>query len=188
MFLVVQIRLATVPAVTAVAAVLAALAGLAAPVAVARQSSRGPTAAQIRAAIRRAERSRDLWATVNICNTKRHPHTIGIRGQMPSLGFASLMYMEVRIDYWLLKDKKFVLDPAVIPKSPLPVQLTHGLLQDGALFVFKPPVILSGEITFTWKRGGKVLGRAHRKTSHGQKHVDMGDPHGYSTATCRILK
>jgi hypothetical protein len=166
--------------------VLAALAGLPAPVALARKSPRSPTAAQIRAAIRRAEHSRDLWATVNICNTKHNQHIIGIRGQMPSLGFASRLSMDVQIDYWSIKDRRFKPDPGVT-KLILLGQVTNGLRQGGVSFRFKPQVILSGEITFIWKRDGKVLGRAHRKTGHGLKHVDFGDPPGYSTATCRIL-
>jgi hypothetical protein len=182
MFLVVHIRLAP-----AIALVLAALAGLPAQVALSQQSSRSPTAAQIRAAIRRAEHSRDLWATINICNTKRNRHIIGIRGQMPSLGFASRLSMDVQIDYWSFKDRRFKPDPGVT-KSILLGRVTNGLRQGGVSFRFPPPVILSGEITFTWRRQGKVLGHAHRKTGHGLKHVDFGDPPGYSTATCRILR
>src|SRR6516165_1209759 len=63
-------------------------------------SPKPPTAAQMRAAVQRAERSKYLWATVNICNTKRHPHAIGVRGQMPALGFPALLQMTVHLKYW----------------------------------------------------------------------------------------
>ena len=39
-----------------------------------------PSAAQIGRAVRNAERSRALWATVNICDTAKYPHVIGVRG------------------------------------------------------------------------------------------------------------
>src|SRR6516225_9959914 len=56
-------------------------------------STKGPTRAQIRAAIHRALHSRVLWATVNICDTMHHQNVIGIRGQMPSLSFAAGLRM-----------------------------------------------------------------------------------------------
>lgn len=183
MFLVVHVRLAAATAAT----LLAGFAGFAAPVALAGPSSHGPTGAQIRAAIRRAEHSRDLWATVNICNTKRHRHIIGIRGQMPSLGFASRLSMDVQVDYWSVKDNRFKPDPAVNPQPIALGQVSTGLHQGGVSLRFEPRAILSGEITFTWTRSGKVLGHAHRKTGHGYKHVAYADPPGYSAAICRIL-
>ena len=48
-----------------------------------QRASTGPTAAQIRIATRRAVNSPNLWATVNICDTTRHPGIVGIRVQMP---------------------------------------------------------------------------------------------------------
>jgi hypothetical protein len=146
-------------------------------------SARGPSAAAIRAAVRSAESSKLLWATVNICNTKRHPDTIGIRGQAPSLPFASAMSMRIGVDYW--NGTKFAPDPHAIKVLQLgdPV---NRLIQSGANFTFHPPVVLSGTIEFEWKLAGKVIGRATRLTGHGDKHVAGGDPPGYSTATCRI--
>lgn len=145
----------------------------------------GPSAAQIRAAVRRAQRSRNLWATINICNTKRYRDVIGIRGQMPALGFETNLSMEIQVDYWNIAQKKFVPDPGV----KLPVALgraTNGLHQGGVSFRFHPPADLSGQISFTWKLAGKVIGHAHRTTQGGLKHVAFGDPPGHSATTCRI--
>ena len=66
-----------------------------------------PRAAQIRTAIQSAERSADLWATINICDTKRHPDSIGIRGQIPSLPFTANLAMEIGVDYYSIPDKRF---------------------------------------------------------------------------------
>jgi hypothetical protein len=146
---------------------------------------RQATPAQMRIAVGRAERSSDLWATVNICDTKRHPNTIGVRGQMPTLGFPARLEMTIKLRYWSSAKARFL----PIPHVQLAVSLgvaTTGLHQGGATFKFKPPVILSGEIDFRWLVGKKVLGRAVRLTRHGLKGVDQGDPPRYSTATCTM--
>jgi hypothetical protein len=177
MFLVVNRRARTIAALIALATAVSASPALA------RGTSRGPTRAQIRAAVRRAEHSKSLWATVNICNTTRHPKTIGVRGQMPSLGFAATMSMRVQVDYWT--GTQFALDPGVSKRVALG-DPTNRIIQGGANFTFQPPVILSGTITFEWKLAGKVIGHTTRLTGHGYRHVDGGDPPGYSAATCRM--
>lgn len=158
-----------------------------APAASARKPSRSspPTRSQIQTAIRKATHSRDLWATVNICDTKHHPDTVGIRGQMPSLSFATNMSMKIQVDYWSSKLSRFLTDPGVSQTVSLgdPVDT---IVQGGATFKFKPPVVLSGTITYRWKLHGKVIGRATRLTGNGYKHVAYGDPPGRSTATCTM--
>ena len=47
-------------------------------------------------------------------------------------------------------------------------------------------MILSGEITFRWFDGRRLLGQVTRPTAHGVKGVDEADPRGYSTATCTM--
>jgi hypothetical protein len=143
-----------------------------------------PTAAQIKAAVRRAEHSRGLWATVNICNTKAHPDTLGIRGQMPALGFPASLGMIVRLKYLSAKHR---FEP--IPGAQLKLSLgrpSTGYHQGGATFKFTPPVTLSGSITFQWRSGHKLLGQTTRSTGRGYKEVDQGDPPGHSSATCTM--
>jgi hypothetical protein len=167
-----------------VAALAALVAAVPAPAALARDAhGRGPSAKAIRAAIRSAESSKLLWATVNICDTKGHPDTIGIRGQAPSLPFATTISMKIRVDYW--NGSRFVPDPHATKQVALGDPVDE-IVQNGANFRFNPPVILSGTIQFEWKLAGKVIGRATRFTGHGYKRVADGDPPGYSTATCRM--
>lgn len=168
------------------AVVIALLASV--PVAASYGSSTNPTPTQLRAAIQRAERSRQLWATVNICNTRLHPHTIGIRGQMPALGFVSSMSMMITIDYLDPSTKRFMPDRSVHRFVPLG-QPAEGLWQGGVRFSFKKPttpVVLRGMVTFEWKPSGKVVGSTTKYTVNGIKHVDDSDPPGYSTATCDL--
>jgi hypothetical protein len=144
-----------------------------------------PTPAKIKTAVARAEHSRFLWATVNICNTARHPEEIGIRGQMPALGFATEMTMTVHLSYWSFAKSAFVPIPHLAKRIALGTA-TNGTVQEGVAFTFNPPVILSGSITFQWRLDGMAIATTTRSTSHGDKGVDDSDPKGYSTATCSM--
>lgn len=178
MLLNVQIRASRIAALAVV------IAATPAPAAVAKARGGTPTQQQIRAAVRGAERSRLLWATVNICNTARHRNTIGIRGQAPSLPFATTMSMLIQVDYW--NGRKFIPDPYASKRLDLG-DPSNEVVQNGANFTFRPPVILSGTIEFEWKLAGRVIGHATRFTGHGYKGVAGGDPAGSSSATCRML-
>ncbi|MDQ6607011.1 MAG: hypothetical protein M3Z06_10765 [Actinomycetota bacterium] len=150
------------------------------------KSVKRPTPAQMRAAVARAERSKNLWATVNICDTRHHPNMIGIRGQMPALGFPASLTMIIKLDYYSLKTAGFRPVPHVRMRDSLGTAST-GFHQAGGIFPFKPPVApLSGTITFQWRIGKRLLGQATRLTGHGYKGVDNGDPPGTSHAVCRI--
>jgi hypothetical protein len=146
-----------------------------------------PTAAQIRAAVNKAERSKQLWSTVNICNTKHHRDTIGIRGQMSSLSFPSSLYMRVQVDYWNYAAKKFEPDPRVNQTVALG-DPANQIVQGGATFKFKPPALLSGTITFEWKLHGKLIGSKRLATAAGHKNAKFGDPPGYSSSKCSIKR
>jgi hypothetical protein len=144
----------------------------------------GPTPAQISKAVQVAEQSKDLWATINVCDSPHHPNELGIRGQMPSLGFISQMYMIFKLFYRPPGKKAFRL----VPKS------THALFagreadklnQSGLTYVFKPPVVLDGTVTFEWWHKGKLIGRTTRPTTTGHLS-DFADPRRYSAKACTI--
>jgi len=166
-----------------VAAVIA-LASLTFSPALAHGSSGPPTSGQIQRAVRQAERSTDLWTTINICNGRRHPLTIGIRGQMPALGFRTSLLMDVQALYW--SDSRFIPVPRVRRLVDLGSHAT-GLHQGGVSFRFAPGAgRLSGAITFIWKRNGKVLAQATRQASKGHPDADYGSPARYSASQCKI--
>jgi hypothetical protein len=144
-----------------------------------------PTAAQIKKDVHRAVTAPSLWATINVCNTKHHRDQIGVRGQMPALGFPAQLQMTVRLLYWDSQKETFKPIPHVAKVLSLGT-VTKGTVQEGVQFTFSPPVILAGTITFQWRRNGKLLASTTRNTSQGDKGVDDGDPAGYSTATCTI--
>ena len=150
--------------------------------------STGPTippAKQVKAAVARAERSPGLWATVNICNTSKHPDTIGIRAQMPALGFPATMEMVVTLGYYTTATATF--SPLATSSTPLNLGVQRsGYHQDGVTFTIKPPATLNATVQFTWSIGTKVLGTTTRTTISGRKGVQQGDPPGYSSDICRI--
>jgi hypothetical protein len=143
-----------------------------------------PNPRQVRAAIRAAERSQQLWATVNVCNTKRYPDTIGIRGQMPALGFSTQLRMRFGVEYWTGK--------AFAPLHGLEksVELGSagaGLHQSGVMFSFSPHAgSLRGSVTFEWRYQRKLIGRTQRLTRLHHRNADFGDPKGFSSWECVI--
>jgi hypothetical protein len=165
---------------------LATLLAVTCAASVASAASRGPRAAQIHNAVQSAERSVDLWATVNVCDTKRHPDTIGIRGQIPSLGFTANVGMEFEVDYYSTADKKFMPVPGAT-KSIALGSVSSGVHQGGVLFRLTPHAgTLRGSVKFEWSRGSKLLGRAARTTKPRHKNADFGDPPRYSHGSCVI--
>ena len=57
----------------------------------------------------RAARSRQLWATIDVCNPSDQPNTVGIRGSMPGDGKSDdVMYMRFRLQYLDASTKHWV--------------------------------------------------------------------------------
>src|SRR5947209_14996282 len=73
----------------------------------ARRRQVTPTRAQVARAVRQAEHSPSLWATVNICNSGRYPDVMGVRGEMPALGFSVRLRMVFEVDYWQYPNNGF---------------------------------------------------------------------------------
>ena len=146
----------------------------------------GPT--RIARAVRSAESSPSLWATVNICSSRRYPRDLGVRGQMPTLGFPASMFMVVQVDYWSASRHRFLPIQSNLATTRLSLgRASTGLQQDGAVFPFGAHTgLLNATVTFIWMRGGKVIGQTVRRTTAGHRDADHGSPPRYSAAQCRI--
>lgn len=155
----------------------------------------GPAAAkppgprEVARAVKAAERSQSLWATINICNSRTHRAQIGVRGQMPSLGFSSSMSMAITLDAWSSTQRKFV--PINNANAVDTVSLgshIRGLEQGGTIFPFQTGEtgLWNATIVFTWKRHGHVVGQTQRRTTAGHHAADFGSPPRYSAAQCSI--
>ena len=174
-------------------AIIAALGGCATAAQAKRASKRGaPTAAQIRKAVAKAERSKMLWATVNVCQTKgkqaAQGGSIGVRGQMPTLGFATTLSMTIQLNRYSAKSKSFVALPYPTAKTTVsPGAFATDLHQDGAVFPFSGPAgLLNATVTFSWTRAGKVLGSTTQQTTAGHRDAAGGRPAHYSAAQCQL--
>jgi hypothetical protein len=176
-----------------VLAIIAALGCLATGAQAKRTVKRGgPTATQIRKAIANAERSKMLWATVNVCQTKgKHAAkggSIGVRGQMPTLGFASTLSMTIQLNRYSAKSKSFVAVPYATARTTVsPGRFAKDLHQDGAVFPFSGPAgLLNATVTFGWTRSGKLLGSTTQETTAGHPDAAGGQPARYSAAQCQL--
>jgi hypothetical protein len=146
----------------------------------------GPSPSKISAAIRTAEHSNALWATVNVCTTNHHHGQFGIRGEMPSLGFDSQMYMTFEVTYQASAGDRFK-RLASTRARVLVGQAANKVLQVGRTYPFHTSrARLAGRVTFEWRLNGKLLGRTTRKTTSGHHHVDFADPPGFSRGSCRL--
>jgi hypothetical protein len=170
-----------------VSVALVAILALAVPAAAARSRPRAPTAPQIRRAVESLKRSRDLWATVDICNTRRHPRDLGIRGQMPSLGFGTTHEMNIQVEYRPSAKIGFKPDPHVNQSVALGYS-ANKLLQGGWIFARFPrhTGLLRATVAFVWRRGHKQIARIARTTTGGHRDVDHADPPKFSAAQCLI--
>jgi hypothetical protein len=135
--------------------------------------------------VAKAERSHGLWATINICNTRKHPDVFGIRGQIPALGFPASVKMTITPEYYSVATGRMrpLEHGARIPARTI----ATGFVQEGTSFkILTPPAVLGGKITFTWSAGPKLTASTTRKTTSGVKGVQQSDPAGYSASDCRI--
>ena len=151
-------------------------------------SADGVGPGQIARAVRRAEQSRSLWATVNICDTRKYHNDIGVRGQMPTLGFSSTLYMVVQVNYWSARQHQFLPIQSRLATTRLSLgSISSGQEQDGAVFPFSAHTgLLNATFTFIWSRSGNVIGQTVRRTTAGHTDADHGSPPHYSAAQCRI--
>jgi hypothetical protein len=138
------------------------------------------------------KRTKRLWATVNICDTKRSPDTIGIRASMPGNGRKKdRMYMRFRVQYFSTQDNlwhNFVAEGTDSGFRKVGSGRARAR-QSGWSFPFDVAdgqrYELRGHVNFEWRRGRKVVRRDAVRTRAGHA-TTVGDPKGYSAASCVI--
>jgi hypothetical protein len=134
--------------------------------------------------------SRQLWATINVCNPKDQPDYIGIRGSMPGDGRPhDAMYMSFRLQYLSASTKQWA---DLSGTSPTFASVGTGQARQGGQsfqvmpVAGRPAIVLRGLVEFQWRRGKRVLMSAKRPTTAGHVSVAGSDPQGFSAATCQI--
>jgi hypothetical protein len=134
-----------------------------------------------------------LWATINICDTTKHPDTIGIRASMPGSGKAKeRMYMRFQVQYWRASTKKWVPTDATVDSGFQSVgSAKYRRRESGWNFSITPPPAgqtyrLRGIVSYEWRVGKKVVRKAQKRTRSGHGGTFGADPKGASAAECVI--
>jgi hypothetical protein len=177
-----------IPATRLLACTVSLTALLAAP---ALAASGAPPAHRARVLARALLQSRQLWATINVCNPKDQPDTVGIRGSMPSDGQAhDKMYMSFRLQYLSSESKRWA--DLAATAAPTFVSVGSGTARQGGQsfqlmpVAGKPAFMLRGLVEFQWRHGKAVVATVRRATTAGRKSLAGADPAGFSAATCLI--
>ena len=131
---------------------------------------------------RKLSKWRHLWATVNVCDTKRHPNQIGLRASMPGDGRKrDTLWMRFEVQFRGAKTRTW----QDVASSSYDSGFTRigkradiKSKQGGWTFKpFDPPegdtYVLRGKVTFQWRRGGRVVLRRQELTTGGH-HVHRG--------------
>ena len=131
---------------------------------------------------------RDLWATVNVCDTKAHPREIGIRSSMPGLRRRADMYMRIRAQYRDLATGRWRYVRGADSGWRRAGTERSRVLEAGWGFELgrQGQTILRGVVGYRWRRGTRVLRAERRVTEGGHRSTAGADPRGFSAATCRI--
>lgn len=172
------------------AALLAAVAACALPAGAGAAASSPRTGSEAKQ-LAELLRSRELWATIDVCNPPDQHDYVGIRGSMPGDHHAhDRMFMSFRLQYMDVTTKQWV---DLGSKAPLflPVGPGGSVRQGGRSFQIVPRAsapasTFRGVVEFQWRRAGTVIQSASRPTSAGRKSLAGADPGGFSAATCAI--
>jgi hypothetical protein len=156
------------------------------------------------AGARTKHRQHRLWATINICDTLKHPDELGVRASMPGNGRRQRMYMRFHAQYWDSAKKRYRDVPGTgRTKWIYAGSARYRFRQAGFNFGFDPPAPgasyrLRGVVDFQWrarrhakqgkrhKRRWVVVRRARRVTHSGHENVPGSDPPDFSASFCVI--
>ena len=134
--------------------------------------------------------TKNLWATVNVCDTAKQPDKMGVRARMPGNGRRGRMYMRFTAQFregdtwrrvegqgrseWLRAGR------SIFRYRELGFTFSFGAPASGHSYLMR------GLVQFQWRnRRGRVVERAKRVTEPGHKTA-MADPRGFSAGRCRI--
>jgi hypothetical protein len=135
-----------------------------------------------------AAEAAEPWATVNVCDTVRHPRTIGIRASMPARPLGTALRMRFRVQYDAGEGWRYV-EGADSGWRRIARRPRGRPAESGWSFRFEPPaqpVTFRGVVRFQWRADGVVVRRAREVTETGHRSTAGADPENYSAATCSM--
>jgi hypothetical protein len=143
---------------------------------------------------------KNLWATVNICDTAIHPNQMGVRASMPGNHTRERMWMRFHAQFYKPRTRQWfdVKGNGVSPWQYVGRARVKSQ-QAGYTFSFAPPAagnafVLRGVVDFQWRtrrrtKSGKlrtVVVRTLHANTKGDHPSAGADPPGYSSGTCEI--
>jgi hypothetical protein len=136
--------------------------------------------------------NKNLWATVNICDSPTARNVIGIRASMPGNGTRQQMLMHFSAEYY--DSSKNAWRPTGSSSAWIKVgSARYVSTQAGFSFQFADPpkgtrFMMRGVVQYQWRarKSGRVLRRRTRVTKGGYKGVLGGIPAGRSDSTCLV--
>jgi hypothetical protein len=147
----------------------------------------GPSLGARSAPVTAAKQVKNLWSTINICDTERHPDQLGIRARMPGNGKEQHMWMRFFAQYmkngaWVPvkeggRSKWRRAGLAIYKYQELGWTFEFNKLAPGEGYTMR------GLVKFEWRKHGKVLRHKHAYTT-AHHPTGTGDPPKYSEATC----
>ena len=143
---------------------------------------------------------KNLWATVNVCDTPGSPNQIGVRASMPGTKTRHRLYMHFSVQFYSAIRQSFV-DTDSSSRWLLVGKGRPAATQSGFTFRFDDPpggeqFVLRGAVRFRYtakrRRNGKrrwvIVKHYKRITRAGQRGVQAADPPGASHAMCIIRR
>jgi hypothetical protein len=135
--------------------------------------------------------TKNLWATVNVCDSPNHPDDVGVAARIPGGARGYRMYMRFYVQFLDGDTWRFVKEGG---KSPwvLAGSDKFSWVERGWTFSFDPPpagtsYTMRGFVRYEWRRGKrKVVKRTHRYTSSGHPGTSDADPKDYSAKWCKM--
>jgi hypothetical protein len=136
---------------------------------------------------------KDLWATVNVCDTSKYQDMMGVRASMPGDGRRTQMYMRFVAQYYD-RSKQLWIDVNGSGISPWQ-HVGSGRFarrQGGYTFGFDAPkpgktFVLRGAVDFKWvAKNKRIVRTAHVTTKGGHPNTKGADPEDYSAGLCEL--
>jgi hypothetical protein len=138
-----------------------------------------------------AKSVRDLWATVNVCDTDASPNSMGVRARMPGDGRRHRMYMRFSAQFKNAKGKWVPVSGKGRSRWLYAGSALFKTQELGYTFSFDAPkagssYLMRGLVQFQWRtKTNRIVRRTHRYTAAG--HPTRGaDPKKFSAAHCTI--
>jgi hypothetical protein len=131
----------------------------------------------------------DLWATINVCDTKKHPDMLGVRARMPGNGKRERMFMRFTAQFRKNGHWKEVSGGRSKWLSAGSAQLEFQ--ERGFTFPIGSPAkgksfLLRGVAEFEWRKPSGRVTKRRRRVTEGGHHSTGADPAGFSAGKCRV--